>query len=347
MQNRKWILYGANGYTGEIIARKAKEYNLTPILAGRNKEKIIKLSDELNLPYRIFSLDDPKEIQKNIQGSELVFNAAGPYTKTAKPIVEACIDSKIHYLDITGEIPVYELIKTYSAKAQKANVMLLPGVGFDVVPTDCVAKTLSEELPSADTLELVFYMESSASRGTTLSMIGQAPQGGKERINGEIVYSPLNSKHKKVQLGEEEFTAYSIPWGDVSTGFTSTKIPNITTYMVNSPIVAIATPLLSLAMQWRPLQTFVESVAGAILSGPNEKVRESYSGYIWGEVRDKKGNAKTMAIRTKEGYEFTAISSLLSVQEVFSGKILPGYQTPSLVFGKDFVFKIPGTEKIR
>src|SRR5688572_3933301 len=138
----RWMIYGANGYTGELILREAKTRGMTPVLAGRNADKIAKLAAELGLEHRVFSLDSSDAVAPHLEGIGLVLHCAGPFAKTSAPVIEACIRAKAHYLDITGEITVFEYARSRSSEAEAAGIVVCPGVGFDVIPTDCVAAAL-------------------------------------------------------------------------------------------------------------------------------------------------------------------------------------------------------------
>src|ERR1700730_2624586 len=125
-----WMLYGANGYTGELIALEARNQGKSPILAGRSEAKIAVLRDELQLPARVFSLNSPPAIEDALRGVSLVLNCAGPFSKTAEPMLRACIAAGVHYLDNTGEIDVFECAHRLDADAKAAGGVLCPGVGF-------------------------------------------------------------------------------------------------------------------------------------------------------------------------------------------------------------------------
>ena len=155
----QFLIYGANGYTGQLITRYAIEQGLKPILAGRNAVSIKALAEEHNLDYRIFGLDDPEEIDRALTDVSLVLHAAGPFIYTAKPMIMACLRNGVHYLDITGEIAVFELAFRYDGRARNKNIVLMPGVGFDVVPTDCMAVYLKQKLPDAKLLKLAFRFQ--------------------------------------------------------------------------------------------------------------------------------------------------------------------------------------------
>ena len=141
MENNKFLLYGANGYTGRLIAGLAASYGLVPVLAGRNKKSIVALAKELDLDYRIFSLKDTRSLENSLLEVPLVLHAAGPFQFTSRLMIEACLKTNTHYLDITGEISVFEQAKRFDEKAKAAGLMIMSGVGFDVVPTDCMAIT--------------------------------------------------------------------------------------------------------------------------------------------------------------------------------------------------------------
>ena len=168
---KQWMIYGANGYTGELIAREAVNQGLKPILAGRSADKLIPLAEELGLESRAFSLDDVGHLTGELEGMDLVLHCAGPFSATAPPMIKACIASGTHYLDITGEIGVFEHAFTQHWMANEAGVVVCPGVGFDVIPTDCIAAYLIEALPDATHLALGFDSRSGMSPGTAKSSI--------------------------------------------------------------------------------------------------------------------------------------------------------------------------------
>ncbi|KAB2863717.1 MAG: NAD(P)H-binding protein, partial [Anaerolineae bacterium] len=138
MANNRWILYGAYGYTGELVAEEALKRGHTPILAGRSAEKLIPLAERLGLEYRVFSLDDTPALKNALADVDLVFHAAGPFIYTASPMLDACIETGTHYVDITGEILVFRKTFKRDEAARQKNIALISGVGFDIIPTDCL-----------------------------------------------------------------------------------------------------------------------------------------------------------------------------------------------------------------
>jgi short subunit dehydrogenase-like uncharacterized protein len=336
-----FLIYGANGYTGELIAREAVRRGLRPIISGRSAEKIESLARELGLESRAFPLTAP-----NLDGVDAVLHCAGPFVHTSAPMVKACLDAGVHYLDITGEIAVFESILAMNDIAVQRGVSLIPGVGFDVVPTDCLAAMLSKKLPSATELELAFFSpKAELSRGTLKTMIESIDEGGAIRRDGKIVRVPPAYATREIPFSCGPRTAMTIPWGDVSTAFHSTGIPNIRVYTGASPKsiarmrrIRSFLPLLGIKPVKRLLQAFASR-----RSGPSETKRAAGRTYLWGRVADGT-NEVTMTMTTPEGYAFTVLSALAAVERLLASPKRPGSFTPSRFFGAEFVTTIEGVE---
>jgi short subunit dehydrogenase-like uncharacterized protein len=332
-----WLIYGANGYTGELIAREAIQRGHRPILGGRSAEKVEPLARELGLESRAFPLDAPR-----LDGVSLVLHCAGPFVQTSAPMVRACLEAGVHYLDITGEISVFESIFALDEEAQRRNVMLVPGVGFDVVPTDCLAAKLAAQLPDATELLLAFHSKGGElSRGTMKTMIESIGEGGAIRRDGRIVRVPVAFDAREIPFSAGTRSAMTIPWGDVSTAFHSTGIPNIRVYLA-TPRKAIARarrirrflPLLSP----KPIRRLLQILANR-RTGPDAEKRASGRVYLWGEVSNPR-ESRSMTLETPEGYAFTAVAAVSAVERVLA-EPRGGAFTPSRAFGMNFVDQIP------
>ena len=342
------MIYGANGYTGELIAREAKTRGLTPVLAGRNADKIAKLAGELGLEHRIFSLDSSDAIAPHLEGIGLVLHCAGPFAKTSAPVIEASIRAKAHYLDITGEISVFEYARTKSSEAEAAGVVVCPGVGFDVIPTDCVAAALKEALPDADHLSLGFESESGLSAGTAKTTVEGIPQGGKVRRGGKIIDVPHAYLIRRIDFGNGEKLAMSIPWGDVSTAFYTTGIPDIEVFVPSSSLLVFATRAANAfrwLLGWGPLQSMLKALA-AKAKGPNAEQRARLPTYVWGEVTNARGEKKRARIRTANGYAITVTGALAVVEYLLNNRPRGGTYTPARLMGADLVTKLPGSSEL-
>jgi len=349
MQTNSFLLYGANGYTGQLIAKMAAGYGLHPILAGRNEASLQLLAALVNLPYKVIDLADTDSLHKALSEVPVVLHAAGPFQFTSKIMIEACLATKTHYLDITGEIDVFEKAKKYDAKAKEAGIMIMPGVGFDVVPTDCTALFLKNQLPDATHLKLAFAMVGGKlSHGTAATMAEGLGEGGAVRENGKIVKKPLGHKGFWVDFGIKKLFVMCIPWGDISTAFTTTCIPNIETYTGTSPKTFSVLKWQGL-YNWLLRTSFVRNYTKKKIkqkpTGPSDEMRAKAIGLVWGEAMNDAGQKATVRLQCPEGYTLTVYSSLLITQKVLQGNFKIGYQTPAGAYGADLVMELPGVKR--
>jgi short subunit dehydrogenase-like uncharacterized protein len=349
MQSNTFLLYGANGYTGELIARYASKYNLRPILAGRRKELIEPLANKLRLPFRVFDMDDSASLLAALREVNVVMHAAGPFKFTAQQMVLACMLTGTHYLDINGDIAVFEMIKQYDASAKKAGVMLLPGVGFDVVPTDCIALQLKKLLPDAISLQLAFAtLGGGLSHGTALTMADKLGEGGAVRKEGKIIHSPLGHKGMVVDFGIKKLFVMSIPWGDISTAHFATDIPNIETYTgvpKKAYNILKLQPLFNWLLRSDTIRNYIKKKIQKRPPGPSDEERSKATSLVWGQVTNATGKTATVRLSGPEGYTLTTHSALIIVQKVLNGNFVPGYQTPASAYGENVVMEIPGVQK--
>jgi len=346
-----WLIYGANGYTGELIAREAARRGMRPILVGRNRAAIEALAVELSLDHRIFGLDDPKAIETGLNGCAIVLHCAGPFSHTAKPMIDACLLTHTHYLDITGEIAVFEMAATYDAVAKMANIMLLPGVGFDVVPTDCLAAHLKSQLPTATRLTLAFRGLGIMSRGTTLTGLEGMSTGGMVRRAGKLIPVPTAWKIRHIDFGNGRgpIATITVPWGDVSTAYYTTGIPNIEVYMAFKPWsrrFIRSSRYFSWLLGSAPIQSYFKAQVKAMPRGATAEQRARSTSYVWGEVRDDSGRVVTARITTPDGYTLTVLTALAIVEQALGGHHPIGFQTPANAYGADLIFTIPGVTRL-
>ena len=348
----KWMIYGANGYTGHLIAVEAKRRGLKPVLAGRSADPIHRLAAELGLPAQIFDLSDIVSSTAALLEIAVVVNCAGPFTATSGPMIKACLKSRTHYLDITGEIEVFVAAQRRQEDAKSAGVVICSGVGFDVIPTDCIAAVLKEALPDATHLVLAFDAGGPMSPGTARTMaeslrFGQ--RGGRVRRNGMIAEVPLAHSWRRVDFEGGSATAISIAWGDIATAWFSTGIPNIETCVKVPFAIAIAGP----ALNWvRPL--FASAPGQRVLHqlakrsrGPNEKELRMGRSRLWGEVRNAAGEKRTARLETANGYWLTVNGTLMAVDFLLKNALPGGYYTPGMLMGSRCVEQLPGSTLIR
>ena len=354
MKSHQFLLYGANGYTGRLIARFAHLYGLSPILAGRSGEVLKVMAKQLNLPFKIIELDDEQALIAALQEVKVVLHAAGPFEHTARKMADACLKSGTHYLDINGDISVFEMLKAYHQQAVEAGIMIMPGVGFDVVPTDCVALLLKNKMPEAVKLELAFASTGGGlSHGTATTMATKLGEGGVARIDGKITKVRLGAKGMLVDFFRgtsqpaKKLFVMSIPWGDVSTAHTTTGIPNIETFTGISKKLYYVLKAQGL-FNWLLRTSLVRNIAikkiKALPAGPTDEQRKNAKSLVWGRVTAADGRAKIAKLCGPDGYTLTMYSALIIIQKVVAGNFQPGFQTPAKQYGPGIIEEVPGVE---
>lgn len=340
-----WMLYGANGYTGRLIADEAVKRGLRPVLAGRNADAIKAMAAGSNLDYRVFDLDNDAATREAVQGIDIVLHCAGPFSATSQQMIDACLQQRCHYLDITGEISVFANAYRQSEEAKHADILLMPGVGFDVVPSDCLAAMVVRALPAATTLKLAFKSGGRMSPGTAKTSIEGLAGGGCIRRNGQLQWVPLAWKSRKIMFSDGEYFAVTIPWGDVFTAHISTGVPDIEVYMAAPPSMVMrmkrmrmVKPLLS--MQW--VQNMMKRRVDKLVTGPSAEERARSRMYLWAEANSADGRSVSAVMTTPDGYDVTVTASLGIVEYLLGNGVEGGFYTPSLLMGADYAGCLPG-----
>jgi short subunit dehydrogenase-like uncharacterized protein len=339
----QFMIYGATGYTGKLIARTAKKLGMKPVLAGRNQVRLKAIAGECGFERRAFDLADPVALRSGLAGMDVVLHIAGPFSRTSKPMLDACIRARTHYLDITGEIDVFEACASRDAEAREASIMVMPGVGFDVVPSDCLAAHVKRLMPDAVELTLAISGLTKASRGTAKTTIENIGKATRARRNGRIVTLKAPAR-RDFDYSTGPRPSAVIGWGDVSTAYHSTAIPNITVYFEVAPELE---QLLSMSsvMRWLlsqgPAQWMLRRHIDRQPEGPTEQERRSGHAILVAEAVNAEGRKAGSLLKTPEGYTLTAMTSLEIARRVLAGEARPGFQTPSQVFGPDFITAFP------
>lgn len=335
------MIYGANGYSAQLIIEELLLRKIRPVLAGRNETALKYLAQKYNCEYKAFDLLNEEIINPELEEIHTVINCAGPFIQTAKDLMEACLHTKTNYLDITGEMPVMHLAFSLDGRAKESGIVILPSVGFDIIPTDCLAKRLSEKMPDAIHLKLGFLNKrGKISRGTWLTSLGFLGGNGRIRRDGKVIESEIGEFAVGLKLKNFSFAGISIPWGDVYSSFHSTKIPNAEVYLAMPGIVIKFRKLFLSFLKILKMQLVNKLVTKYIkkyLTGPTKSERDSAETYVWGRVENAKGEMIEEVYQVMEGYNLTAKGAAECAIRVLRNEILPGTYTPSLAFGSEFM----------
>lgn len=341
-----WLLYGANGFTGKLIAEEAVRRGMKPVLAGRNPEAIGALARQLGCEYRVFDLTNPDDIISSLDGITVVMHCAGLFSITARPMAEACIAAGVHYLDITGDFTVLEDLYTLDDAAKAAGVAMVPASGYDCVPTDCLALTLKEALPDATRLRLAMAGKPTLSPGTWRSTLEAVPRCGAIRRDGKLMTVPHAWHAEDIHFDDKTRHAMTLPWGDISSAWRSTRIPHIEVYaaMTRSTVLTMRTvrgvACSILGTEW--LQRLMQGTAARLVKGPSEKHRQSEIMRLRGDVWNERGDQVTRYMHSPEGYTCTVEASLATTQGLLENRVAPGVWSPAQALGSGFAATLPG-----
>jgi short subunit dehydrogenase-like uncharacterized protein len=341
------IIYGSYGYTGRLIAEACKSKALKVLLSGRNKAKLERQSEETGFPFEVADLNDASSLSLLMRKGKLVIHCAGPFQTTAKQMVESCLEAGTHYVDITGEYTVFEMLAGYDLPAREKKIIIMPGVGFDVIPTDCLALFLKKRLPQATHLQLAFTMSrGGVSRGTARTMVEGLGYGSMIRKDGKLTPIPLGEKVMEIDFGNFRKKAMCIPWGDIATAWRSTGIPNIEVYSGVSKGLIRAARIgrwFNWVLRKRWLKQYLLNKVDARSDGPDEQRLRDGSSYVWGRVADDKGNVVEARLKTINGYLLTSKTAVLVAEKLLLSEVRPGYFTPAGYFGEGLIFEAEGT----
>lgn len=342
------LIYGAYGYTGRLIAREAKENGHRPILAGRNRRELEALGKALELPTEVVALDASDRLRGVLDEATVVVHCAGPYVRTARPMVDSCLETGTHYLDLTGEATVFRTLADRDEEATEAGVMLLPGVGFDVVPSDCMGALVAREAEGATTVEIALYARGGVSRGTLQTLVENIGQRGLVRREGRLRDVPHGWTTRAVDFGDRVRQVISIPEGSVVTSAYSMDVPNVTTYLALPKMVQRllrAGRYVQGIASWGPVQRLLREIVERQASGPTEEERARGRTRVWASAGTRMGSLATARFHGPDAYSFTARSAVEAARRVLDGTAPSGYQTPATAFGPDFPLDIEGVER--
>ncbi|MCW2921124.1 MAG: lys1 [Thermoleophilia bacterium] len=342
MMTPAWLLYGAYGYTGDLVARRAVAAGERPILAGRDAARLEPLARELGLEHRVTGLDDALRLDDVLRDVAAVAHCAGPFSATAAPMVAACLRTGTNYVDISGEIDVFEAIFHRDADARDAGVTLLSGGGFDVVPSDCLAAMVAAMLPDAVRLELAFRSGGGFSRGTGKSAVEALGQMSLARTDGAIGPVPRGRRTRSVDFIGDGRTSrvQAVSWGDVATAYRSTGIAEITVYTQLPRLVSSASGLVDRAARTPMLRGATRRLMTSVVSrlpNPSDEARARSRSVLWARAVAPDGRAAEGRLSTPNSYELTADAVVRIVRELAAGNVDAGALTPSMALGPEFI----------
>lgn len=345
---RRILIYGATSYTGRLIAKRARHLRQAPIVAGRNAHRVGALADTLGMPARVCALDNPAALDQALADVGVVINAASPFAETAPALVEACLRTRTHYLDVSGELPTFETAYRYDSAAHKRGMMIMPGVGFMIVASDCLAMHVAALVPNAKYVRIGYLRPTSISRGTLRASLAMASSHVTIRRNRQLTLVPASRLQRSFDYGDGERDSVAVSGADVFTAYYSTGINNIETYIEAdfiSRTLYQVTAGVAETLQFAPVRRWVDFVAQAWPEGPSETQRQHEKCVVVAEAEDSWRRRGCARLVTPNGYDFTAEAATTIARRVMRGDFRPGFQTPGKVYGPNFVIGLAGSQR--
>ena len=345
---RNVLVYGATGYTGRLIAERLRSSLCRSIVAGRTPHRVQALAAEFGVAGRVIATDDPNALDQALDDIDVLINAASPFALTAPALIESCLRTKTHYLDITGELPVFQTAFRYDGAARKRGIMIMPGAALGVVASDCLAMHVAALVPNAKYLRIALLRPELFSRGTFRSALGLANSRVSIRRNGRLMSVPVGRLQRTFDFGDGEKESVAVSWADVFTAYYSTGIRNIETYFeagfASRALYQVGAGIAD-TMQLAPARTLIDAVASVLPEGPREVRRRTERCVLVAEAEDSWRRRRYVRLTTPDGYSFTAEAATAIAQRILQGDFAPGFQTPAKVFGAELVLAFKGTDR--
>jgi short subunit dehydrogenase-like uncharacterized protein len=342
------LIYGATGYTGRLIAARLQDSGSEPVIAGRSPQRVQALAAQLGVTGWVMTPDDLNTLDEALGNVDVLINAASPFALTAPPLIQSCLRTKAHYLDITGELPVFQDAFGYDAAARERGIMIMPGTGLGIVASDCLATHVASLVPDAKYLRIGLLRPSSFSRGTFRSALGLANSRVSIRRNDQMISLPVGRLQRTFDFGDGERQSVAVSWADVFTAWHSTGIKNIEAYFeanfASRTFYQLGAGVAD-AMQLSPAKTLIDAVAGVLPEGPPEDQRRAERCVIVAEAENSWRQKRCARLETPDGYSFTAEATAAIAQRVICGDFVSGFQTPAKVYGADLVLEFEGTHR--
>jgi short subunit dehydrogenase-like uncharacterized protein len=345
---RRIFIYGATGYTGRLIAERAKKSRPVPIIAGRTAHLVQQLAGTLGVRGRVAALAESDALDQALDDVCVVINAASPFTQTARPLIEACLRTRTHYLDISGELPVFQQAHSYDKAARKRGIMIMPGVGLGVVASDCLAMHVAGMVPNAKYLRIGLSRPDFISRGTLRAVLGLTNSRVSVRRNGRLTSLPVGRLQRTFDYGAGEQESIAVTWPDVFTAYYSTGVRNIEAYLAADFAVRTLYRFsagIAEVLRLASVQRWLSVAAEVWPNGPSAQQRQTGRCVILAEAEDSWRRRSCARLETLDGYTFTAEAATAIAQRVAHGDFHPGFQTPGKVYGANFVLGLVGSRR--
>lgn len=343
-----WVIYGANGVTGRWVLDTALEQGQRPIVAGRDASGVRALAERHGLEPAVVSLDDRPALERLLRRSSRVLHTAGPFNRTAAPMLDACLASATPYVDISGELDVVRATLARDAEARSVGIPLVAGAGFGVTAGDCLAAHVARRRPRAKLLRIgVDARNGQRSMGAALSRLDVLGAGGAWIERGALVRGPIAHRRFHANFGEHSRTFVAAPLAEVLAAHRTTGIADVVAGIPAArfiaPVMRWLAPLLKGLARQPALRRLVTRRGRPAESDAPPRRPTPLRSFVWAQASDEDG-AATSVLELGEGYAFAAAAMVLAAT-LLNDRPLAGAFTPAAAFGADFILGIEGVSR--
>jgi short subunit dehydrogenase-like uncharacterized protein len=344
---RGLFVFGATGYTARLILERALHVGLEPILVARNAARLEDTARRFGLEARNAS-SDWATLADTFEGASVVINAAGPFVNTVAPVVRACLAANAHYMDISGEVDAIEAAAKYHHDARRRGLTILPGAGFDVVPSDCLCAHVTRRLPGAHALRVAISGLELLTPGSVKTLGAELGRPTRVRRDGALREVHPGALTRSFDFGAGPRECVAVSWGDLASAYYSTGVRHIETYFEATPSVTTAVQanrFFGAFLRLPSVRAAIEQQAGFFGSEPSREERASRRAAIAVEAEGPNGRVASSRLTTPEAYTLTAETAVEIAKRLLDGDLEPGFQTPSRLYGPDFILRFAGVSR--
>jgi len=163
-------VYGAYGHTGRFVLAELLRRGFVPVACGRDAARLHELAAATGVEVRVASTDDPAALDAAFAGTAAILHCAGPFLDTAKPVVDAALRARIHYLDVAAEQRAVADTLARDGEAKAAGITVVPAMAFYGGLADLLTSAALDSATDADTVDIAVALDGwHPTRGTRIT----------------------------------------------------------------------------------------------------------------------------------------------------------------------------------
>ncbi|SEP48956.1 saccharopine dehydrogenase NADP-binding domain-containing protein [Amycolatopsis saalfeldensis] len=344
-----WVL-GATGRIGRAVAARLAARGSTPVLVGRDRERLLKVGAGLDREPKVVVADAAERVAEQItrQRPAVVVNTIGDYAGTAETIARACLPGG-HYVDLAADLTAIPRLLGLQPDAAAAGSTFVTGAGFGVLATEAVVAKLCEDRPTPQRVRVDALASVATEAGVmgafAVSFVDVLTTGGRRYANGRLVKTRLGADAQKLALPDgQTVKSAGAPSGELLAAQRASGAPSVTVtsaLVPTAPAVRAMLPLLGVLLSVPALRRLAIRRMAVMPIKAAARPRE----HSWGHavVTWPDGTSREGWLRADDGMDFTADVATEVAVRLSRGEGKPGAYTPAAAFGPDLAVAAGGS----